>query len=409
MLLGRLGLPQVRGAEGLLAATLVDSLGSGLLAPFSLLYFHVVVGLGLPVVGLTFSAAAAMGLAAGVAAGSLVDRFGARRALIAAQALQGIGVLSYLLVREPWQLFLAASAAMAGLRLFWPAFLSFVADVAEPGESDRWYGLVAALQSAGIGAGGMAAGVLVQFGGDMGYRVVVAADAVSYLAAACFLVWRASDVRQTVSGPQPRGRGYARVLRDRPYLGFVACNVLLGVCSMMLPVGLPIYVRERLGVPAWVLGSLFTLETVAVVTCQTVAVRALEKVGRARRIALTGFLWCLWALLVALALALPAPLLGPYLLVVTCFYALAVLIHEPTANGLASQTGPPALRGRYVAVFELSWCMVFLIAPAFFTLLFTWRAAAPWLTVAFLALAGGLGTLALEQPLSVSGDRTADV
>jgi len=69
---------------------LVDTLGTGLFAPFSLLYFHVVAGLPLPAVGLALSIAAAT-LPVAPLTGSLVNRFGAWKVVIRAQLLQGAG------------------------------------------------------------------------------------------------------------------------------------------------------------------------------------------------------------------------------------------------------------------------------------------------------------------------------
>src|SRR3712207_3945861 len=66
-----LGLPKLSGRGTFLAVLLVDSLGTGLFAPFSLLYFHDGVGLPLATVGLTLSAAAAFALPVAPLAGAL--------------------------------------------------------------------------------------------------------------------------------------------------------------------------------------------------------------------------------------------------------------------------------------------------------------------------------------------------
>ena len=118
----RLGLPKVRGRGTFLAVLLIDSLGTGLFAPFSLLYFHDALGLPLATVGLALSAASAFALPVAPPAGALVDRLGARRVVAAAQLLQGAGFVGYLVVNSAAALFLAALVVAVGQRAFWSSF-----------------------------------------------------------------------------------------------------------------------------------------------------------------------------------------------------------------------------------------------------------------------------------------------
>lgn len=80
----------------------------------------------------------------------------------------------------------------------------------------------------------------------------------------------------------------------------------------------------------------------------------------------------------------------PFLFVVTCLYALAAVIHDPTSNALATDASPDALRARYLAVFQLSWSIAGLIAPGLFALLFTLQPILPWLVIATLILLASL-------------------
>lgn len=99
------------------------------------------------------------------------------------------------------------------------------------------------------------------------------------------------------------------------------------------------------------IGALIALSTALIAALQTVVVRLLEPYRRTRAFVLTGFLWCTWCGLLALALAMPQALLFPFLFVVTCVYALAELIHDPTSNVLAAEASPDILCGRYLALF----------------------------------------------------------
>ncbi len=199
------------------------------------------------------------------------------------------------------------------------------------------------------------------------------------------------------------------MLRDRPFLLLVAANVIFALCSTWLAIGVPVYVAVALRAPLWVIGALIALSTVLIAAFQTVVVRLLEPHRRTRTIVLTGLLWCTWCGLLALAVAMPQALLFPFLFVVTCVYALAELIHDPTSNALAAEAGPDALRGRYLALFQLSsWSIASILAPGSFTLLFTVHPVLPWLVMAGLMLLASLTIYWIEPHLPRRAVRTRE-
>ncbi len=394
----RLGLPTTRGAEGFLLALLIDALGTGLYAPFSLLYFHRAIGLPLAEVGLTLTVATTVSLVLNPIAGTLVDRFGARRVVIASQLLQALGFLGYFFVRDLVLLGLAACLVSGGTRMFWASYASLVAAVALPEERDRWYGLAGGAHNLGAGLGGLLAGVLVAVGTTGVYRVLVVADGVSYLIAAALLTFGLREVGRAPVGEVARG-GYRDVLRDRPFLGLAASNIIFALCSVMITVGLPVYVTEALGVPGWVVGATFALNTLVLATAQTLTVRLIEPYRRTRSLITAALIWGVACGFFALALALPQGWRTPYLFFAVTAYAVGELVQAPTANALAATASPAALRGRYLATFQLSWGIASALAPALFTLLFTVQATLPWLALASLAAVTALGLRYLEPHL----------
>ncbi len=398
MLAKQLGLPRIKGAEGFLAAVLIDSLGSGLFLPFSLLYFTVAVGLPLLTVGLALSVATIFTLPITPLTGTLVDRFGAKRLVMLAQLLQGIGFLGYLVVNNALTLILFALLAGIGQRMFWAAFFTLIADIATPDDRDRWFGLAGASQNAGTGLGGLIAGLLVASGGVMGYRVIVVANAISFfLAAGLILFYLRESPRQPANMAEMPG--YRTLLRDRPFLVLVAANIIFALGSSFLSVGIPVYVVTTLRVPAWVVGAVFAFNTALLATAQTLVVRWLEPYRRTRALLLAGLLWGGWCLLSALAFFIPSSLVIPYLFAITCAFTFAELIHYPTSTALATALSPEAVRGRYLAFFQLSWGVALILAPALFTFLFTVHPTLPWLVVAGCMLLVSLIMYRLESYL----------
>src|SRR5262249_59655517 len=84
---------------------LANSFGNGLVLPFLVIYLHDVRGFGLGVAGLVVAVSAAAQLTAGLVAGPLVDRFGAKNVLAGGLVMQAVGFGFFPLVRSPWQAF----------------------------------------------------------------------------------------------------------------------------------------------------------------------------------------------------------------------------------------------------------------------------------------------------------------
>lgn len=406
MIAERLGLPNVRGASGLLVALFIDALGSGLYAPVSLLYFNLVVGLPLPTVGLALSIGALAALPAAILTGVLVDRFGPRRVVFGGEVLQGVGFLLYLLVRDFATLVVAQLLVAVGLRLFWSGFFPLISEIAARGERDRWFGLAGSAQSAGLGLGGLLAGVLLALGDVSVYQLVIAGDGVSFLVAAGLIYFTVREKHRARSADARVG-AYDTMLRDRPFLSLIAANTTFTLCAIMLGVGLPVYAVEALHAPGWIIGMLFALETAAVTFGQTFTVRLLEPHPRTRSLVGAGALWAGWCLLMALALLVSPPLLVPYLVVATVVFTVAELIHGPTSNALAAAASPDALRGPYLAAFQFSWAVANVLAPVIFTVLFVFSPAVPWLLFGALVLVGASGIRLLEPRLPAAAVRSA--
>ena len=202
-------LPRELGKGGpYFAMILINALGYGLFAPFSILYFHQVVGLSQPLVGLGLSIATGVGLVATPLGGPLIDRFGARLVAVVTNLLSAVGFAAYLSVHSfagflIVALFLAVSSSSGGT-----AGQALVVDLAAPEDRDRWYALVRMAFNAGAGVGALLAGVLVAVGGTSGYRWVVGLNGLSFALAAGLLflvrVHRASVQRKPRAEPIAR-------------------------------------------------------------------------------------------------------------------------------------------------------------------------------------------------------------
>ena len=400
-MLRRLGLPDTTGHLPLLAALAVDALGSGVFLPFSVLYFTATTPLSLAQVGLALSVAAGLALPVGPLLGTLVDRWGAWPVLLAGNLLQAAGVAGYLFTGTFGELLVAAGVVALGNQAFWAAYSPLVTQVSEPGERERWYGLVGALRNAGFGLGGLLSGFALTAGGTAGYRGVAAANATSFLLAALLLLLsRPREVRPARAARTRALEGWRVVLSDRPYLVLTVVNTAFATNSFALTLVLPVYAVARLGLPAWVPGVGLTLNCLLIALAQGPVVRALAGRARVRALQASSVLSGAFALVMLLAAAVPAGTGVAVVLLAVTVFTLGELIESPVLAALASEAAPDALRGRYLALHQLSWNVSNTVAPALLTGLLALGVVPVWLALGALAAAaaGGIGAVATRLP-----------
>lgn len=397
MLSTKLGLPQVKGTICFMLAAFIDALGSGIFSPFSLLYFKIIVGLSLPSIGLALSIAMMATLVVIPITGILVDSIGAKRVVIIAQILQGAGFLGYLIVTNFATLIGFALLVTIGQSMFWSAYFTLIAEVGKPEERDRWYGMVSAVRISGIGLGGLFAGFITAVLANNAYYLVIIFNALSFFLAAGLVLFGVHASPRRNSGEPTQG--YRAILRDRPFLLLIAANACFALCSNFIYLAVPVYFTVALKIPIWFIGVALAFNTALIATMQTFVVRWLEPFRRTRSLMMAAGSWCAWCIASALALFIPRFLLIPYLLIIVCLYGLAQMIHTPASNALSALSSPEALRGRYLAAFQYSFFIANIIGPGMFTSLFTIHPDLPWLTMACIAVVGGLVIYKIEPRL----------
>lgn len=418
------GLPHLLpGQQWYVVSSLIDALGTGLYYPFAVLYGHQVVGLSFPLVGLGLSVATGVSLATVPLQGSLVDRFGARTLQIAAHLVRAVGFLGFLLAHSfPVFLLLAALVALGDAT---PAGLALVADLAAPDERDRWFGLRRVLANAGVGVGGVFGGVAVATGGIGGYQVIVVLNAVSFVAAAGMLTRlpmqttrsnsstgspatpsnpsasleaRAGESRAARHGVS----GYRAILRDHPFLVLVIVSVVFWMSNYSIDIVLAPYSVSVLRVPLWVPGALFALNTALIVGAQVPVMGLLASRRRTRTMMVGGIGYMVAFLGLAATPLLPAHTLVVTLGALMLLATMAEIILIPTMTALAAAMAPLHLRGRYLALANLSLTTAKAITPLVATALLVTIPSAFWLILTVVLLVAVAAVAWLERRLPIA-------
>ena len=398
-MLHRLGFPSVGRHRRFVTAIAIDAIGSGVFMPISVLYFLASTDLSLVRVGVAISLASLVALPAGPLIGGVVDRLGAKRVLLAGNALQGVGFLAYLVVQSLPAVVLALLLTTVGRTAFWGSYGNIVAAISAPGERERWFGFLGALRNLGFALGGLASGVAISIGTVSAYNAVVVANAVSF--AVAFALLLAVPPAAAAEHERLEG-GWGTVLRDRPYRLLWLTQLAYSTSMQILNIAIPVYATTVLGLPGWVSGAVFTVNCVMVGFGQGLVVRAMTGRRRWRLLVLgnaffaVSFVVLLGASRLSVALGVAVVLVG------SVVYTLGELTGGPVTAALAAEAAPAHLRGRYLSLIQLAWNLSSTVAPVTFAWLLDRGAEPLWVVMLGVSLAGGLVSAVLGRAMPLA-------
>ncbi|WP_245617236.1 MFS transporter [Knoellia subterranea] len=411
-MLQRLGFPRVGEHRRFVSAIVADTVGSGLFMPITLLYFLKVTDLTLVQIGSALSLSALLTMPAAFVIGTLVDRFGGRRMMLVGNIVQAVGMLAYLWVEALWPVALATVLLNLGRQAFWGSFGNVVTAITKPGERELWFGFLQALRNLGYAAGGVLAGIALQVDTVAAFKAVVIANAATFVIAFVLLL-DVPDHRSVVAPSATDGDGEAApptggwgvVLRDRAYLRLVLGQLGFVLGIMVLNFALPVYAAETLALPGWLVGAIFTLNTVMVGLGQGLMVRWMTGRVRARMMALAQVFFIVGYLTFVLAGLLPVWLAVAAMLVGAVIYTSGELAGGPVFSATAAEAAPDHLRGRYLGLVQLVWAIGGTVTPVAYTWLLAHGTYTIWAVLGAVAIVGAAFVLTLPKVLPTSGER----
>jgi MFS family permease len=376
---------------------LMNSFGNGLALPFLVIYLHNVRGFSLGTAGLIVAVSSLAQLTAGVLAGPLIDRVGARPTLAGGLVLQAVGYGLLPLVREPWEAFVLIAIEGAGSAGFWPSQSTLISRLTPAARRHAAFAQQRVTMNLGIGLGGLVAGWIAIVGDPSTFTVLFVLDALTFLAYVGVLAFvHDPGVRPDELGDSPAT--YAAVLRHKTFLGLWTLNFLFVAAGYSLFNLLPAFARDQAGLSERQIGAVFFVNTLAIVLAQLPLSRWIEGRRRMRALALMPLLWAVaWLLVDAggywftagtafLIISFAAVLLG----VGECF-------HGPAHQALVSDIGAPHLRGRYFAVHSLSWGLAGFVGPALGGFILAAAPFALWPLASLVCLIAAVGVLWIER------------
>lgn len=388
------------------AGGLLNSVGTGLVYPFLLIYLHNVRDIPLGLAGIAIGLTALVTVVATPAIGAAIDRVGPRAVLVVALVLMAVGWGLFPLVREAWHAFVLATVAGAGTAAFWPSQSTLLIGVVEPGSRDAAFAVQRITQNLGMALGAVVGGLIASSADPTTYTVLFVLDAATFLVYAVLL----ASVRQPARAPADVGEParYREVFRNRVFVAVIAINVVIvGAAYAQFDATMPVFAKNELGIGEKAIGALFFVNMIVVALAQLPITRALAGRSRVRAIAASAWLASAsFLLVVATALWLEGGRALALLLAMTIAFTVAETLHGATQSALVADLAPERLRGRYLSLLTNSYALGFSIGPALGAVVLAVSPAAVWIgACAALALAA-LALHALE-PRVPAGARLA--
>jgi MFS family permease len=385
-----------RGIQGysrsfwlIFAGMLINAIGGSMVWPFMTIFMRQRLEVPLTTVALLLTINSVAGLAMLSVAGPAVDRFGRRIAMVASLLMGALTMVGLNAVAT----FGLAAILMVINGGFSPLLRvganAMIADLVEPERRARAYALVRMAANFGVAIGPAVGGFVT--GISYAFAFYCAAG-VQLLVGFLLLFFLQESVPARQEGQSASGRaGYAVLLGDRPFLYFCAIYTLAGLAYSMLMILLPVYVKENFGVRESQYGFIMATNAAMVVVFQFAVTRVTERFRPWGVLAVGALFYALGTGSVAWGSNFWAFLLSMVVLTV------GEMIMIPTSTTLTASLAPVDMRGRYMAIYHLTWGLAVGIGPVLGGLLNDHIApVAIWYGAMLAGLLSALGFLLLR-------------
>lgn len=369
-------------------ALFIDSVGSGLWLPFSLIFFTRAQELPMVACGAALSTASLLALVVGQLGGGLVDRYGPGRLVLLSNIVRVGTFALYPLVQTIPELGVLAFVTASASRLYWTASTPFVSTLVRGRAVDQFLATNNMLRIGGVGLGAAAAGFFAD--SVAGLHAIAWANAASFGVAALLLVIGVRRFgRPAAPAPaetdEPAAGPRTSVWRDTAYLQLCLCLAVFILVQSSFVVVLPLVIVDFWHGPEWLAGGSIVVGNVVLFLAQRPAVMLAARSSRSRML----LRYSIPCYLAALLLLTAADLFdGVPLIVVVLSGVIVGAIGEGISNPLmlaaANEVAPEGMKGRYSAVYQTTFGLADTMGPLLFTMLLGLGSRVLWLSLAAL-------------------------
>ena len=341
----------------LMGASFIDRLGGALLFPFFALYVTFKFNVGMTEVGILFAIWAITSQIGSVFGGALTDKFGRKPIIIFGLIVSALStvVMGLLDSLEPFYV----ATAFVGLLgdMGYPAQQAMVADLLPEKQRTQGYGIWRVIANFAVMVGPLIGGFMA----NRSYLLLFIADAISSTITALIVLFTLPETKP--EAPEDKAeeslmksfRGYGTVAKDRIFVAFLFIMIFMNIVYVQMNSTLPVYMRDIEGMPILYYGYIVSMSAAMVVLFQFWITRRLTKLPPMLTMALGAIFYMIGFGLFGFVSGIWLFALGMAVL------TIGEMFVSPTAQGLVARLAPEDMRGRYMAVADLTWTIPFAV------------------------------------------------
>jgi MFS family permease len=363
----RTGLP--RPVLVLQGGNALNFFGTGLILPFEIIYLHAVRGFSTATAGLVLATVMATAAAVTLPSGALLDRFSAKRILIAGDLVNALGYGGLAFVHRPWQGFVCSAIGGAGFGFVGTAGQVLTLTLVPTEKRAASTALRRVSGNFGLGLGATVAGLMVAAAHHhlRVFQSLYLFDAVTFAVFALVVLVGIRDPGlEGAPSASEDTQGFRAVARDRLLLALIAGNLaLVMIGGAFFSSILPPFAVAHTPVGAGEIGLVVFINTFFIVVAQVPATRVVARMRRTHALFATSVIFAVGLLAVLLATLTQSTLAATTVLAgVAILIAIAECGQFIVLGPLVAEIAPPQLLGRYMSLYQFSFMAGVALGPA---------------------------------------------
>ena len=342
------------------AVSFIDRIGNTLLFPFFALYITQKFSVGMTQAGILLGMSSLFGLIGSTLGGALTDKFGRKQLILfglvfSAVSSLSLGLVDSLSAMYPLMIFVGLLSSVSH-----PAHDAMIADILPDKQRQEGFGILRVVGNLSWIIGPTIGGFLANI--NFFYLFLIDAVISCIVAAIIFRV-----IPETKPEPHAHAQsesllqtvaGYRLVFKDMAFMGFMLAGMLMLVVYQQMYGSLSVYLRDNHGISPSGYGFLMTTSAITVILFQFWVTRIIKYRPQFLMMALGTIFYMIGFTLFGMVAAYF--LFALNIVIIT----IGEMIVMPTSQALAANFAPSAMRGRYMAIFGLSWAIPSTVGPA---------------------------------------------